>query len=254
MALAPRGGGVVGVDWPHGPKGGGAAGVDWPRGPGSLSGVWTPADIDRSMDRDVTRLRVLTVDGAPIPLGPEALKEQQAAAEAARQGHPRPSLQSQCLPAGFPQMMFGSGLPHQTLESPGQVTMLVEELSYFRVIRLNTPQDPDPDPALMGNSVGHWEGDTLVVDTVGLDTRTMLPGGVPHSDAAHVVERYHRISKDRIEILMTAEDPKMGTKPYTIVQHLKLEPSRRISEYFCVNNRNRTVNGATGAILQGNGK
>ena len=147
-------------------------------------------------------------------------------------------------------MMFGSGLPHQTLESPGQVTILVEELSYFRIIRLNAKHQEDPDPTFMGDAVGHWEGGTLVVDTIGLSDQTLLPGGIPHSEQLHVVERFRRTSKDRIELLMTFEDPKAFTTPWTTVTHLKIESNRRISEYYCENNRNLAVDGVTTAVMR----
>ena len=226
-----------------------ATAARWPTGPGSISGVWTPADFDRNLFRPANRNRVKTIEGEAPPLRPEVIALMEKRAADAKAGRPYAGLQSKCLPSGFPQMMFGSGLPHQTLESPGQVTILVEELSFFRIIRLNTKHLPDPDPSFMGDSVGHWEGDTLVVDTIGLTDRTQLPGGIPHSEELHVIERFHRTSKDRIELQMTFDDPKTFTRPWTTVTHLNIEHNRRISEYYCENNRNIAVDDVTTAVL-----
>ena len=227
-----------------------AASAKGPTGPGSISGVWTPADIDRSVFRPANRNAIRTIEGKPPPLQPWARNLIAQREKDAKEGRPYAGLQSRCLPAGFPQMMFGSGLPHQTLESPGQVTILVEELSYFRIIRLNAKHQEDPDPTFMGDAVGHWEGGTLVVDTIGLSDQTLLPGGIPHSEQLHVVERFRRTSKDRIELLMTFEDPKAFTTPWTTVTHLKIESNRRISEYYCENNRNLAVDGVTTAVMR----
>jgi hypothetical protein len=146
---------------------------------------------------------------------------------------------SKCLPAGVPQMMFGPRLPLQILETPGQVTILVEPLTNFRIIYLNEPHSEDPDPSFMGESVGHWEGDTLVVDTIAqLDRTTLDPIGMPHSDALHVVEKFRRTGKDSLELVVTIDDPKTFTRPWTAATTFKSEPGLRVQQYFCENQRN----------------
>ena len=220
-----------------------------PTGPGSLSGVWSPANMDRNVFRDPVRNAIRTVEGDAPPLRPEIvalLKQQEVDA---RNGKPRAGLQSRCLPSGFPQMMFGSGLPHQTLESPGQVTILVEELAFFRIIRLNAKHADDPDPSYTGDSIGHWEGNTLVVDTIGMNDKTELPGNIPHSEDLHIVERFTRTSKNRVELVMTFDDPKTFTRPWALITHLNFDADRRMEEYYCENNRNVSVNGVTTAVL-----
>jgi hypothetical protein len=226
-----------------------AASAKGPTGPGSISGIWTPADIDRNLFRDPKRNAVHTIEGEPPPLQPWVVQLMEKRRQDAKAGHPYAGLQSKCLPSGMPQMMFGSGLPKQTLETPGQVTMLSVELSFFRIIRLDAPHDPSAKPTLMGDSVGHWENGDLIVDTTNISDRTQLPDGIPHSDQLRIVERYHRTSKDRIEILMTFDDPKTFTKPWTVVTHLKLETDRRIDEYYCENNRNVAVHDTTTVVL-----
>jgi hypothetical protein len=219
-----------------------------PTGPGSISGIWTPADFDRNLFRDPKRNAIRTIEGEPPPLQPWVVQLMEKRRQDEKQGHPYAGLQSKCLPAGMPQMMFGSGLPKQTLETPGQVTMLSVELSFFRIIRLDVPHDVDAKPTLMGDSVGHWENGDLVVDTTHISDRTEL-GNIPHSDQLHLVERYRRTSSDRIEILMTFDDPKAFTQPWTTVAHLKLESSRHIGEYYCENNRNIAVHDTTTVVL-----
>jgi len=232
--------------WPCGHA---AAAADVPTGPGSLSGVWTPADFDRSVFRDPKRTALQTIEGERPPLQPAVIQLMQQRMRAAKAGRPYAGLQSKCLPSGMPQMMFGSGLPKQTLETPDQVTMLSEELNFFRIIRLNARHEADAKPTLMGDSVGHWEHGDLVVDTVAISAATQLPDGIPHSDQLHIIERYRRTSRDRIELLMTFEDPQAFTRPWTTVTHLKLESDRRIGEYFCENNRNVAVRDTTTVVL-----
>ena len=222
-----------------------------PTGPGSISGIWTPADIDRNLFRDPKRNAIRTIEGDAPPLLPWATDLIEKRRQDARVGKPYAGLQSKCLPSGMPQMMFGSGLPKQTLETPGQITMLSVELSFFRVIRLDVPHEADAKPTLMGDSVGHWENGDLIVDTVAISDRTQLPDGIPHSEQLHITERYHRTSKDRIELLMTFEDPKAFARPWTTVTHLKLETDRKIEEYYCSNNRNVAVGDATTVVLPG---
>lgn len=226
-----------------------AASAKGPTGPGSISGIWTPADIDRSVFRDPKKTAIKTIEGETPPLQPWVVDLMEKRRQDAKAGRPYAGLQSQCLPSGMPGMMFGSGLPKQTLETPGQVTMLSEELTFFRVIRLNASHAADAQPSLMGDSIGRWEDGDLVVDTIDISDRTQLPDGIPHSDQLHLTERYRRTSQDRIEILMTFDDPKVFTRPWTTAVHLKLESSRRMDEYFCENNRNVAVQDTTTVVL-----
>ena len=220
-----------------------------PTGPGSISGVWTPADFDRNVFLSPEKSAIKTIEGEPPPLQPWVIQIMEKRRQDAKEGHPYASLQSRCLPSGMPQMMFATGLPKQTLETAGQVTILSEELSFFRIIHLNAQHAKHPDPSYMGDSVGHWEGGDLVVDTIGISEKTQLPDGILHSEKLHLVERYRRTSKDRIELLMTFEDPKAFLRPWTTVTHLKLEPSKRIQEYYCDNNRNIAVGDQTTTVL-----
>jgi hypothetical protein len=89
----------------------------------------------------------------------------------------------------------------------------------------------------MGNSVAHWEDDTLVVDIIGFNDKTWLSGtGTFHSDALHIVERYTRVSKDRIDYEVTMEDPNVLTKPWVLTSSLMLREGTRLQEYVCAEN------------------
>ena len=94
-----------------------------------------------------------------------------------------------------------------------------------------------PRPTYMGDSVDHWEGDTLVVDVVGFNDKTWLTGaGTLHSGALHITERYTRVDKDRINYDVTIEDPKVLTRPWIVHSTMMLREGTRLLEYVCVEN------------------
>ena len=94
------------------------------------------------------------------------------------------------------------------------------------------------DPSYFGYAVGHWEGDTLVVDTVGFNDDTLL-NGMPHSDAAHLLERYARPDLDTLELNLTVTDPKAYTKPWTAGPiKLAWHPDWQLVEAFCLQDDN----------------
>jgi hypothetical protein len=192
-----------------------------------------------------------TVDGKLPPLQPWAADLLEKRVQASESGRVFASMKSQCLPPGMPAMMFPAGSPLQILENPGQVTILAEEPNFFRIIRLNRKHPDDPDPTILGNSVGHWEGDTLIVDTIGLSEKTTIdPAGMPQSESLHVVERFRRTDRNTLEDLITIDDPKVFTAPWTTVTHFRLQPDREVMEYFCENNRNLVdKNGQIGTQL-----
>ena len=103
------------------------------------------------------------------------------------------------------------------------------------------------EPTFMGHSVGHWEGDTLVVDTIGMIKQTQIDeAGTLHSDQLHVVERIRKV-QDTLEVLFTIEDPKAFTKPWTAVRIWKWRPDIRFIEYICEEN-NRNASDANGVL------
>jgi hypothetical protein len=139
-----------------------------------------------------------------------------------------------CLPAGLPRSVMLGLFPQQIVQTPTQIVILYEYMSTFRVIPLDAEHPDDILPSYMGNSVAHWEGDALVVDVIGFNDKTWLAGtGTFHSDALHIVERYTRVSKDRIDYEVTMEDPNVLTKPWMLRSSLMLREGTRLQEYVC---------------------
>jgi len=137
-----------------------------------------------------------------------------------------------CLPAGVPRI---SPFPQKFVQTPTLVVILDEgNIHSYRQIPLDRGHQPDPGPLWMGDSVGHWEGDTLVVDTVSFNDKTWLNGqGLPHSDQLHVVERISRPDLGHLQIDITLEDPKAFTKPHTFQRVYTLMPNTDLLEYVC---------------------
>jgi hypothetical protein len=142
-----------------------------------------------------------------------------------------------CLPLGVPRLALVGLFPIQFIQTPTQIVILHEYMSVFRVIPLNAEHRTDVGPTYMGDSVGRWEGDTLVVDVVGFNDKGWLTGtGTFHSDALHVTERYTRVDKDQIDYVVTMDDPNVFTKPWTINTTLMLREGTRLQEYVCAEN------------------
>jgi len=147
-------------------------------------------------------------------------------------------LYADCMPTGVPQSYF---VPYQwqIVQGRDKVVILHEYLHLFRVIPTDgSPHPADPDPTWMGDSIGHWESDTLVVDTIGFNDKTELPGGYRHTEALHVVERFHRVDFDHLQWDATIEDPNVFAKPWTLSRTFPLRGDlEKVDEYVCENNR-----------------
>ena len=147
-------------------------------------------------------------------------------------------LYSSCSPTGVPGAYF---VPYQweIVQGRDRLVILYEYPHLFRVIPIDgTPHPADPDPTWMGDSVGRWEGDTLVVDTIGFNDKTELPGGFRHTEALHVVERFHRTDFNNLDYEATVEDPNVFAKPWTIVRGFPLRTDlTKVDEFICENNK-----------------
>ena len=147
-------------------------------------------------------------------------------------------LYSTCSPTGVPGAYF---VPYQweIVQGRDRVVILYEYPHLFRVIPTDgTPHPTEPDSTWMGDSVGRWEGDTLVVDTVGFNDKTELPGGYKHTEALHVVERFHRVDLNNLDYQATIEDPNVFEKPWTISRGFPLRPDlTKVDEFICENNK-----------------
>jgi hypothetical protein len=143
-----------------------------------------------------------------------------------------------CHPPGVPQGMFAP-YQWQIVQGIDQVVVLYEYPGAFRVIPTHGgPHEPELDPTWYGDSIGHWEGDTLVVDTVGFNDKTELPGGYRHTEDLHVVERFRRVTFDHLDYQAIIEDPNVFEKPWVVHRTLPLRTDlERVGEFICENNR-----------------
>ena len=144
---------------------------------------------------------------------------------------------SDCMPLPPPDA-FGVPYEFQIVQNKDHLVILHEYPGTFRIIPLDgEPHQVDPDPAWLGDSVGRWEGDTLVIDTVGFNEKTEI-AGYRHSDALHTVERLRRVDGG-VDYEITIEDPNVFVAPFTQTRQFRLTaaPMKRIMEFVCENNR-----------------
>jgi hypothetical protein len=177
--------------------------------------------------------------GRGLPQGP-ALTPQAAARRKQLQSLGRQDNQTaNCLPPGMPAIM-GQPYPMEFLLTPGKVTIVIEAFTQVRHIYTDGRALPDdPDPRFHGTSVGRWEGDTLVVDTIGFSPQTQLAPNVPHSGQMRIRERFRLTGPDTMSIETTVTDPDVLTEPYTTTRVLQRHRTWTIAEYICQeNNRN----------------
>jgi hypothetical protein len=185
--------------------------------------------------------------GVAPPLKPEYMRILERRIRAKNRGTPEADASTQCLPHGMPRLME-SPYPIEIVQTPGRLTFLHEVAHNVRRIYLNRPHPKNPGHTFLGDSVGHWEGDTLVVDSVGFNDRTFIDDeGSSHSTSLHVVERYRKIEGgSQIELVMYVEDPVTLEHPYTYRRLYQWRPDVRPEEYVCEeNNRNAPVDGIT---------
>lgn len=185
--------------------------------------------------------------GVPPPLQPEYMSILERRIRAKNRGTPEADASTQCRPHGMPRVME-SPYPIEMVQTPGRITFLHEVGHSVRRIWMDREHPADLRPTYLGHSVGRWEGDTLVVDTVGLNDKTWIDDeGSSHSDQLHVVERFRKIDGGaKLELTITLSDPVTLTQPYSYRRVLHWRPDVRPLEYVCEeNNRNAPVNGIT---------
>jgi hypothetical protein len=144
-----------------------------------------------------------------------------------------------CFPPGVPRIYL-QPFPMELIQTQGRVILFYEFNHLVRQIFTDgRKHNTDLGPTWMGDSIGTWEGDTLVVDTIGFNDKTWLDrAGHPHSQDLHVVERIRRPDHDTLQIAVTMEDPKAYTKPWNDTLTYKLHPKWNISEMICEDNVN----------------
>jgi hypothetical protein len=177
----------------------------------------------------------------PPPLKPGPMQDWQARVQASREadakGTPLATGYVNCLPDGMPSMM-GAMFPIEFIQSRGQVTIIEESFTQVRRILLDRQQKSidDVEPGFYGHSVGHWDGDTLVVDTIGIK-ETIRFQNTPHSKDMRITERIHLVSPEILWDEITIDDPVMLEKPWTVTYAYRRMKDYTLLEYVCEDNR-----------------
>jgi len=181
--------------------------------------------------------------GAIPPYKPDWAAKYQATVAASRAGKITVDPTAKCLPPGMPRTM-STPFPIEFSVEPDRVLVLFEIGGVRRIPTdgRKHPSEDDLTPTFMGDSVGHWEGDTLVVDTVGLRDDTVFDAsGSSHSDKMHVIERIRLLSPDKLEDAMTIEDPVAFEHPWQQTHTYDRKRDWQIMEFVCEEN-NRGIN------------
>ena len=213
-----------------------AAGANLSGSVPDISGVWVstpPRRVGGPNDSLLDPADRRKPDSATVvPFLPEAEAKYKSANE-------MDSPTTRCLPPGISELMFAPFYPMAIIQAPGRVVTIHEFMNVVRWIYTDGQGHPkDLDPSWLGNSVGKWEGDTLVVDTVGFNDKSWLDAhGMNHSVQLHTVERFHRRGA-LLEYSITIEDPKTFSQPWTIHMDYEAKPDWKIAEYIC-NENNR---------------
>jgi hypothetical protein len=179
-----------------------------------LSGVWTPDEVFSIRAKaDALLLNRQAVQSKPDP-------------------------DANCTLSGVPRLELGPK-PFKILQSPDEVVILYQAYTTFRqVFTDGRPLPQDPQQSWLGYSVGKWDGDTLVVETIGFNDNTWLDNaGTPHSASLHVTERFHRRDAGHLDIQITIDDPKTFSHPFTVTEHARLSSATDLTESICLEER-----------------
>jgi len=195
----------------------------------AIAGLWRPTS------RLIGDIRVGLKPGETVPMRPwaEALYKTRLANEA------KDDPTSNCIVGGVPRSDFVP-YPFKIVENPGLVLVLYEAIHSYRQIFTDGRALPkDPSPAWFGYSVGRWDGNAFVVDSVGFNDNVWLDNaGLPATEQLRVTERFIRRDFGRMDIEITIDDPKTYTRPWMVTQALQYQADNELIEYIC-NENNR---------------
>lgn len=189
-----------------------------------LSGIWQVDDNHLQFN--------MMADGPQVPLTPaaEAIYKMRLAGE----GKDRPA--GKCMPHGIPDAMIVPSV-FKFIHTPGNTLILYEEFVDFRQIFTDGRALPkDPEPTWFGYSIGRWENDSFVIETLGFNDKSWLDDdGHPHTEALKTTERFRRPDYGHMTMEITIDDPKSYVRPWSSTFHFHLVPEVEFIEYFCDN-------------------
>ena len=193
-----------------------------------LSGVWDPTGNGHLRDLAAG----LKPEDAPFQPWAKAVFDERATG-----AHSKEDPDANCLPQGVPKI-DAAPAPWKMIQLPGSIVVVYEAFNLWRQIFMDGRQRAaDLNPSWHGYSLGKWEGDTLVVDTVGFNGKAWLDQlGRPSTEALHVIERFRRRDFGHMEIQVTIDDPKAYTKPWTVTEEVRLLPDTDLMEFICAEN------------------
>jgi hypothetical protein len=216
-----------------------------------LSGVW---HVEPTSRQEMKRLFGDSVDQIEVPgmeidkiskyginilldFKPEDSPMRPEAQAILRERGPASLPSTSCLPIGVPLDTMLSEVS-KVVQTPGLIVIMLENDSAFRQIYMDGRGLPaDPSPSWFGYSVGKWDGDTLVVNTIGFNDKSWLDVmGHPHSEAMRLTERYRRRDCGHMDVETTIDDPKMYKRPFTVKVTHELLADSDILEYICAEN------------------
>jgi hypothetical protein len=190
-----------------------------------LSGAWAPNAIRQNVD--------LVATGVQVPFQPWAEKVYQQHKDTISKDDP----EARCLPPGVPRMTT-TPYPFRIVQTPGLTIIVYEGGAHVwrQIFTDGRGHSEDPNPSWLGESIGHWEGDTFVIDTIGLNGKTWLDeAGLPTTESLHVIERIRRTDFGHLETENTIDDPKAYTKPWSFTTHPVMLKGE-LMEYICQEN------------------
>jgi hypothetical protein len=182
-----------------------------------LSGIWTLTKTEGG----ISQLK-------PSEIKPWVLKLAKEREETLGRDNPA----NYCLPAGLGPMGGGGGLD-RIVQAPALILILHEDLTYRQIFLDGRELPKDPNPVFMGYSVGHWEGDTLVVESNGYNDRTWLESGYPHTERLRITERFRRGDFGHLMVDRAYSDPGAYEKPWTAKSEMQYTTDTDLLEYVC---------------------
>jgi hypothetical protein len=196
-----------------------------PDGKPNLNGIWEHPYVP-----DVTKDGKDQKGAGPLPFTPEGADnfKNYDVSKFDYTGH--------CLPFGLMRSMNVGGYPIQIIQYDKYLALLFEQNTWFHVVALGREHPKNFDPTWFGDSIGKWDGDTLVIDTIGFNGKSWIDeSGLPTTEKLHVIERIKRVDAGHLEIEHTVDDPGAYTAPWKFTTHPRLLKGE-LMEYICQEN------------------